>query len=81
MVIKNNLFHYPSEIYCKPSAVNYIHHNPIPCQFPNTKFTQGSHFFLYMKLPDFSSISVIFPRLFPHGSKMQIIFIYDFKWG
>ena len=34
-----------------------------------------------MKFPDFSSISVIFPWFFFQGSKMQIIFIYDFKWG
>ena len=44
-------------------------------------FTQGSHFFPLMKFPDFSSISVIFPWLFSQDSKMQIIFIYDFKWG
>ena len=42
---------------------------------------QGSHFFPLMKFPDFSSISVIFPWLFSQDSKMQIIFIYDFKWG
>ena len=48
---------------------------------PRECWIQGSPFFPLMKFPDFSNISVIFPRLLSQGSKMQIIFIYDFKWG
>ena len=41
-------------------------------EFKDHGLLQGSHFFLLMKFPDFSSISVIFPDFFPKTRKCKL---------